>query len=221
MNKEVIRKKWEAVLACPLNSVEDLGKLCIIESVERVPMTTKPNKETEVVRSARIFATAAHAAVGQKRKYSGKDYIVHPEHVASIVASVTDDQNMIAAAWLHDVIEDTKVTKEQLLEIFDEDVVDLVLWLTDVSKPEDGNRATRKRIDREHSASAPARAQTIKYADLISNTSDIVDEDPNFARVYIKEKELGLQIVNKGDKTLLDYALKQIEEAKLKLFPSQ
>ena len=57
-----------------------------------------------------MFAIAAHKAVGQKRKYTGDDYIVHPAEVAHIVDQVpgsTDE--MVAAAWLHDVVEDTGV----------------------------------------------------------------------------------------------------------------
>ena len=57
-----------------------------------------------------MFATAAHAAIGQKRKYSGDDYIVHPARVASIVTRHGGTDEMIAAAWLHDTVEDTDVS---------------------------------------------------------------------------------------------------------------
>ena len=141
-----------------------------------------------LIDTARIFATAAHAAVGQKRKYTGEDYIVHPTEVALTVASITDDEVMIAAALLHDVLEDTAVTPDQLKAVVGEEVTELVLWLTDVSKPDDGNRAVRKAIDRQHTAAAPARAKTIKLADLISNTRSIVTHDPGFAKTYMVEK---------------------------------
>lgn len=156
----------------------------------------------DIVEKARIFARAAHAAVGQRRKYTGEEYIYHPMEVATIVQGAGGDVNMIAAAILHDVIEDTQVTEEILRDEFSDDITDLVLWLSDVSKPEDGNRAARKRIDREHSAAAPARAQTIKYADFISNTRSITEHDKDFSKVYLVEKQLALEMMDKGDPEL-------------------
>ena len=99
------------------------------------------------IQKAKIFATAARAAVGQQRKYTLEPYIVHPAEVASMVAQYNNNEAMVAAAWLHDVIEDTNVTSEILREEFGDEITELVIWLTDVSKPEDGNRATRKAID--------------------------------------------------------------------------
>ena len=59
---------------------------------------------------AREFATQAHRRIDQRRKYSKQAYEVHLKAVADLVASVTDDQEMIAAAWLHDTVEDTPAT---------------------------------------------------------------------------------------------------------------
>jgi guanosine-3',5'-bis(diphosphate) 3'-pyrophosphohydrolase len=157
--------------------------------------------EIEEIR-ARLFATAAHAAVGQKRKYTGEPYINHPAEVVEIVKTVTDNSEMICAAWLHDVVEDTEITLEVIEEHFGNRVRELVYWLTDVSKPEDGNRAARKAIDRQHIACAPAAAQTVKLADLISNTASIVERDPDFAKVYLKEKALLLEVLTRGEPTL-------------------
>jgi (p)ppGpp synthase/HD superfamily hydrolase len=170
----------------------------------------KPHmKELDIVEKARTFAFAAHAATGQTRKYSGEPYIVHPAQVVEVVSTVEHTPEMLAAAWLHDVVEDTKVTIEQIEQEFGKTVADLVGWLTDVSKPEHGNRAARKQIDRDHSAAAPPEAQTIKLADLICNTRDIVSQDPGFAKVYIAEKKLLLKVMDKGDKKLLAQALAQ------------
>jgi hypothetical protein len=82
------------------------------------------------------------------------------------------------------------------------EVACLVEMLTDVSKPEDGNRATRKAMDREHTANASSQAKTIKLADLIDNTHSIVEHDPDFARVYMREKTRLLQVLSEGDPTL-------------------
>jgi (p)ppGpp synthase/HD superfamily hydrolase len=165
----------------------------------------------DVVRKAQVYAMAAHAAVGQKRKYTGEPYIVHPAEVAKIVAGVPGaTPDMVAAAWLHDVVEDTGCTFTDIHMAFGIDIATLVQWLTDVSKPEDGNRAVRKAIDREHTAAAPAEAQTIKLADLISNSRSIMAHDPEFARVYLAEKRALLEVMTRGDAGLHERAMQQI-----------
>lgn len=163
-----------------------------------------------LVERARLFAAAAHAAVGQVRKYTGEPYIVHPQEVANIVATVPHTDAMLAAAWLHDVVEDTKITISDIRIEFGDEVADLVWWLTDQSVPGDGNRATRKEIDRHHSAAAPANAQTIKVADLIENTFSIEARDPDFAVVFRREKELLLSVLTKADSVLLRRARRQL-----------
>jgi (p)ppGpp synthase/HD superfamily hydrolase len=171
------------------------------------------NKPAVMIAEARLFATAAHAAVGQLRKYTGEAYIVHPKAVAKIVAGVPGSTpEMIAAAWLHDVVEDTGVTIDLIREEFGDEVADLVGWLTDISKPGDGNRAHRKAMDREHSAAAPQDAQTIKLADIIENTASIEDCDPDFAIVFRREKRALLAAMTGGDPALRARALAQIPE---------
>ena len=157
-----------------------------------------------------MFATAAHSAVAQLRKYTGEPYIVHPAEVVRIVSTVAHTDAMLAAAWLHDVVEDTGVTNEVIRAEFGDEVAELVGWLTDVSRLEQGNRAVRKAIDRAHSAMAPAAAQTVKLADLISNTRSIMAHDEKFARTYLEEKRLLLEVMTKGDPVLLAEARKNI-----------
>lgn len=163
---------------------------------------------TDLIMRAALFAARAHS--DQIRKYTGEPYINHPIEVASIVATVEHTPEMLAASLLHDVVEDTFFTLDDIYREFGQPVRALVYWLTDVSKPEHGNRAQRKEIDRRHMAAAPAKAQTIKLADLISNTSTIAKHDPGFARVYLEEKRLLLEVLTKGDETLLERAWSQI-----------
>jgi (p)ppGpp synthase/HD superfamily hydrolase len=166
----------------------------------------------DIVEKARVFATAAHAAAAQLRKYTNEPYIVHPTEVASIVSQHGGTNEQIAAAWLHDVVEDTGVTLEIIKAEFGSEVADLVGWLTDVSRPEQGNRATRKAIDRAHTAMAPAEAQTIKLADLISNCTSIKEHDEAFAKIYFEEKRLLLEVLTKGNQVLWDRASKIVEK---------
>lgn len=167
-----------------------------------------------VVKKALAFAKEAHESVGQVRKYTGEPYIVHPMEVADIVKSVGGSEAMQAAALLHDTVEDTNVTVADVAELFGHEIAKLVGELTDVSKPGDGNRAFRKAMDRDHSASASPDAQTIKLADLISNTKSIVKHDPNFAKVYLKEKEALLKVLTKGNSRLHAIASEQVADAK-------
>lgn len=162
----------------------------------------------DIVEKAKEFAKKAHESIDQRRKYTNEPYIVHPAEVASIVASVPHTQEMVAAAWLHDVVEDTPITLNEVYKTFGKEVGDLVEMLTDVSKPQDGNRKARKAIDREHTSTASPAAKTIKLADLISNTSSIVEYDPNFAKVYLHEKRLLLEVLKEGDKSLWERAYK-------------
>jgi (p)ppGpp synthase/HD superfamily hydrolase len=161
----------------------------------------------DIIEKARVFATAAHAAAAQLRKYTNEPYIVHPAEVAGIIDNLEGGtKEMVAAAWLHDVVEDTGVTIEIIRAEFGEEVAEMVGWLTDVSRPEQGNRATRKAIDRAHTAMASAEAQTIKLADLISNCTSILEHDEAFAKTYLEEKRLLLEVLTKGDKELYERA---------------
>jgi len=78
----------------------------------------------ELVTRAVLFAAEAHD--GAHRKSSHIPYIVHPMEAAAIAASVTEDEHVIAAAVLHDVVEDTDVTEEQVEALFGRRVAELV-----------------------------------------------------------------------------------------------
>jgi len=135
---------------------------------------------------ARSFAIQAHG--DQKRKYTGEPYYTHLDEVAMLLH--TEPVETIIAAYLHDVVEDTYVTLSDVYYAFGGDVAILVHYVTDISRPSDGNRAKQKEIDRNHIAQAPEASKIIKLADLISNTKSIVEHDPEFAKVYLQEKRM-------------------------------
>lgn len=161
---------------------------------------------TEMELRAKDFATRHHAAVGHKRKYTGEDYISHCLAVAELVRSVRHTEAMSAAALLHDCVEDTAATLDDIERLFGHEVACLVEMLTDVSKKSDGNRAVRKAIDRAHTAKASADAKTVKLADLIDNARSIVEHDAKFAKVYLSEKRLLLEVLREGDAELWNMA---------------
>lgn len=182
---------------------------------------------------ARAFAAKAHDE--QKRKYTGAPYFTHLENVANIVATVTDNEDMIAAAYLHDLAEDISEEKmrkaaamlglpafvvlpdvrdgrlSHILGWFGASIASLVEQVTDVSKPSDGNRKVRKALDLEHLAGASPEGQTIKLADLIDNAQDIQKNDPDFAVVYMREKRELLKVLTKGDRGLYNQAMEIVE----------
>lgn len=146
---------------------------------------------------AMVFARQVHAS--QKRKYTGNPYADHLAEVAGIVATVTQDPVSIAVAWLHDCVEDQGVTLAEIEQRFGFSTAVGVSGLSDL---ETGNRAERKAKSRVRLSLCSGWIQTIKCADLISNTSSIVEHDPKFAAVYLEEKRLLLDVLTKADRRL-------------------
>jgi hypothetical protein len=180
----------------------------------------RDRKETamnDIVERAKIYAVQSHSRINHRLKYTLQPYDAHLKAVADLVASVTDDPETIAAAWLHDTVEDTPTTFEDLAQNFGADVTQLVMELTDVSKPSDGNRTARKEIDRRHLALASPRAKTVKLADVIVNSLDICKHDERFGRVYITEMLALLEVLHEGDATLYNRAERAVDKCTRKL----
>lgn len=167
----------------------------------------------DLVDKAKAFATAAHGAIGQTRKYSGEPYINHPAAVVAILrgAGITDEATL-AAAWLHDVVEDCPVALCEIGASFGADVETLVAALTDTPAGKGLNRAARKALDCGRLARADARAQTIKVADMIDNTASIVERDPDFAVTYMREKAALVPRLTRANKALWTRAMKLVED---------
>lgn len=172
---------------------------------------------SELVQNAKAFATQAHRRINQLRRYSGQPYEVHLKAVADIVESVSDDPEMIAAAWLHDVVEDTPATVDDLERTFGKGVATLVHELTDVSRPGHGNRSARVKVYREHLAASSAPAKTVKLADLIDNCRDITRHDRKFAPIFLAEMAALLDVLADGETRLYQKARKVLEESSAQL----
>ncbi len=137
--------------------------------------STNPSDIQRVI-SAAHFAAIQHA--NQRRKgAAGEPYINHLIEVADLVASsLTEaDTNLIIAALLHDVVEDTPTTNQEVAERFGPNVAGLVAEVTDdKSLP----KAERKRLQIETAPKKSNRAQSIKVADKISNLRAILHSPP-------------------------------------------
>lgn len=156
-----------------------------------------------IIARATLFADQAHD--GQVRKFTGLPYISHPMEVMQIVRGVTSDDDILAAAVLHDVIEDCDVTYSDLMIEFGERVATLVYQVTNAADDNDGDRIAKGFINRAVMSNASADAQTIKLADIISNLSGIdiaLECDPAWAKMYLEEKIDMINVLNRGDATL-------------------
>jgi len=189
---------------------------------------------TDLIELAARFSEAAHESIKQVRKFTGEPYFQHPKRVAAMVEATGASDLIVAAAYLHDVVEDVPfdnvwsvalqfgfkaddfaidISADEntakffvLDEFFGNYVSHLVSQVTDVSKPSDGNRKIRKELDRQHLVKASPQAQTIKLADLIDNSHDIIQHDPDFAVTYMREKGALLEVLTEGNKELWGWA---------------
>lgn len=112
------------------------------------------------------FATEAHG--GTERRGKGYPYLIHVMEAASIVATITNDQEMLAAAMLHDTVEDTDVTITQIREAFGDRVAGLVQHETGPTDPSMSWR-DRKTVQVKQLASAPYDCKVVAMGDKLSN----------------------------------------------------
>ena len=132
-------------------------------------MGNKP-LDTQLLDRAIVFAVHAHA--GTERRGKGFPYIVHPMEAVAIVATMTPDQELLAAAALHDTVEDTEVTLEQIREQFGPRVARLVEEESDVFMPgvrEEDSWHARKQAAIDRLFSASREAKMVALGDKLSN----------------------------------------------------
>ena len=174
----------------------------------------------EILLDVQEFAAEAHK--GQRRKYADEDYIFHPIRVSSTCRNVNGSLPVLAAALLHDVVEDTEVNNERL-QIFLQQVMsekdaeatfNLVKELTHVYTKDaypDLNRRQRKEKEHLRLAKTSPDAQTIKYADIIDNCLDIADSGDDFAPKFLMECKSLLKKMDRGDAGLRQQAMEVVE----------
>lgn len=176
----------------------------------------------EILQSVEAFTDKAHG--DQMRKYAPQDrYIVHPMRVMRICQAYTQSLPVLAAAILHDVLEDTAVTKGELSAFLSnimpareaERTLQLVVELTDVyvktSYPE-WNRRKRKAAELKRIMQNSPEAQTIKYADILDNCQGMSEQDTDFAPVFLRECRQLLKSMDKGNPELKQRAENVVAE---------
>jgi (p)ppGpp synthase/HD superfamily hydrolase len=175
--------------------------------------------------TAKILQAARFAAVkhtDQKRK--GNDaapYINHPLEVANLLAKIgkVEDTDVLSAAILHDTVEDTETTKEEISELFGENVAKMVMEVTDdKSLP----KAERKQLQIEHAPHLSDGAKQVKLGDKISNIRDVLENPPDGwsderRREYIEWGEKVVAGLRGANKNLENHFDELVAEAKQKI----
>lgn len=149
---------------------------------------------TDLVDKAIVFATRAHQ--GTERRDKGFPYIVHPLEALTIVATMTNDPDLLAAAVLHDVVEDTDVTQQDIAREFGERVAALVMAETDQKVAPDGTPLPwkeRKLRDMEQLRGASREVKIVTMGDKLSNMRAI-------ARDYRQQGDAVWQLFKVKDK---------------------
>ena len=160
--------------------------------------------DQSVLDRAEAFATIKHK--GQKRKYGGADYITHPARVAKLVAGhrlATTD--MVAGAWLHDVVEDCGVSFMEIYEVFGSGVLNIVDPLT----KRDG---VPKRVYYESFPDQPEEVCVVKLYDRLDNVSDLHMADKDFREYYKRDTARLLKYVRWADEEIATQIERRLEK---------
>lgn len=132
-------------------------------------MANKP-LNTELLDRALIFAVKAHS--GTERRGKGYPYIVHPLEAVEIVATMTPDQELLAAAALHDTVEDTEISVDQIRAEFGDRIANLVASESDVMPEgvsEEDSWHSRKQAAIDRLSKASHDAKIVALGDKLSN----------------------------------------------------
>lgn len=159
--------------------------------------------KTSILDNAITLATDAHEGV--ERKYTKEPYINHPQRVSARVAMVEGaTYEMICAAVLHDTVEDTDLTLDDIEKYCGPVVRRYVDGLTDKFDPEShpGNRKVRKALEAERLGKESWEVRVIKLADILDNLVGTDPADP-FSEVFLREKTHLLSLMGKTDEKLL------------------
>jgi (p)ppGpp synthase/HD superfamily hydrolase len=161
----------------------------------------------ELINKAKEFATKCHE--GQFRKFDKKPYITHPAAVASLVDKFGGSPEMVATAWLHDVVEDCDVSIRDIIELFGTKVSNLVWELT---SPKDLNKSKKAEYLLDKMNTMTSDALTIKLCDRLNNVSDFKTAPQGFVSKYSPETKFILDGLESGGRPLTTQQIKIIDE---------
>jgi hypothetical protein len=166
----------------------------------------------DLVKAAKQFANSSHQRITASRNPASQGIEVHLRSVAQIVSSVTPDEETIAAAWLHDLVEDTSVTLDDLEREFGRSVAETVSELSVVTRNRRHNPAARLEALKRHFATISSRAKTIKLADLLDTCRDLHRNDPGAFTTYFAEANALLPVLSEGASRLFERLKRDLEK---------
>jgi GTP diphosphokinase / guanosine-3',5'-bis(diphosphate) 3'-diphosphatase len=157
------------------------------EALLRQVQANRPNEDISLIRKAWDFCVSHHE--GQTR-LSGEPYIVHPLEVAEVLAEMKLDATAIAAALLHDAVEDTPATSQQIAEAFGDQVAHIVEGVTKIEKIQFANREDRQAENVRKMLLAmvsDVRVVLIKLADRLHNMRTLEPLKPDRREAISRE----------------------------------
>jgi (p)ppGpp synthase/HD superfamily hydrolase len=180
----------------------------------------------DLISQVKEFARQSHG--DQQRKFANEPYINHPIRVMETCKEYTKNEAILIAALLHDVLEDTEVTrghlKDFLLPIAGQAIttnaIKLVEELTDVYTKKafpQWNRRKRKSMESARLKLTSPDSQTVKYADIIDNSLELSGAEPDFKKLFLHECRALLKVLTRGDQKLYKTAVETIETCIRKL----
>ena len=188
-----------------------------INEITDVVSTYIDDPDLDLIRRAYVFSARAHE--GQMR-LSGEPYLSHPLHVAKILADMRLDEPTVAAGLLHDTVEDTDTTIDDIAELFGEEVADIVDGVTKIGMMDFESKAIAKAENIRKMILAMAediRVLMVKLADRLHNMSTL-DFQKNYKQLLIAQEtldiysplanRLGLYMVKRDLEDLCLYYLK-------------
>lgn len=166
---------------------------------------------TRLAQDALLYASAAHAATGHRRPPGRATSIASQRAIAEAVAKASGaTPEGVAAAYLHNVIGETHVTADDLIQVFPSEVVALVLALTDpVWRSGETVEAYRENL-LEYYSLAPAEAQTIKCIEILNKCTPLVEGRLEEAQAYLKQKQDQLSVLHEADPQYRSRAIKLV-----------
>src|SRR5580698_10105500 len=159
------------------------------EALLRHAQANRPNEDISLIRKAWAFCVSHHK--GQTR-LSGEPYIVHPLEVAEVLAEMKLDATAIAAALLHDAVEDTPATSEEIGERFGDQVAHIVEGVTKIDKIQFANREDRQAENVRKMLLAmvsDVRVVLIKLADRLHNMRTLEHLKPDRQEAIARETQ--------------------------------
>jgi (p)ppGpp synthase/HD superfamily hydrolase len=180
----------------------------------------------DMISQVKEFARQSHG--DQQRKFADEPFINHPIRVMETCKEYTDREAILIAALLHDVLEDTEVSRERLKEFLlpvagdriATDAIKLVEELTDIYTKKaypQWNRRKRKSMESARLKQTSPDSQTIKYADMIDNSLELSGAEPDFKKLFLHECRALLKVMTAGDQRLYKRAVETINSCIEKL----